>query len=137
MQELEVRLSRPAGARESATVLDEIGKVTAITARDGNRVRFEGDLVARVEPFTRPGRVEIYRCPRGWLLFCYDSIKDNWACAGSSLEEMIGRLEESSLAHLVREGLERSGHLPRRAAHEEAVAAATQRLPLPDPDGEE
>lgn len=109
----EVQLSRAVQSPESATVLNEIEKVTRVVGRDGNRVRFEGDLVARIEPFTRPGRVEIYHCPDGWLLFCYDSIKENWACSGSSLEEMIDRLEEDSLAHLVREGLERSGHLAR------------------------
>ncbi|HEY8415039.1 MAG TPA: hypothetical protein VIK99_04630 [Thermaerobacter sp.] len=136
MEPQEVRLGRPAAARDAAGVVSEIEKVSPIAGRDGDRLRFEGDLVARIEPFTRPGRVEIYRCPGGWLLYCYDSIKPNWACAGSSLEEMIGRLEESSLAHLVREGLERSGHLPRRGAGEKDPAAVTRPMPWPETGGE-
>ena len=107
----EVRLSRDVQDPASATVVREVQRVAPILGREGDRLRFAGDLVARIEPFTRPGRVEIYHCPEGWLLFCYDSAKDHWACGGATLEQMIGRLEEDSLAHLVRAGLERSGHL--------------------------
>lgn len=114
MDRQEVKLSRPAADPASATVVEEVRRVAPDVREQGDRLRFTGDLVARIEPFTRPGRVEIYHCPDGWLLYCYDSVKDNWACAGSTLEQMIGRLEEDSLAHLVRAGLERSGHLAPR-----------------------
>ncbi|EKP95704.1 hypothetical protein [Thermaerobacter subterraneus] len=110
----EVQLSHPAADPASATVVNEVRRVAPGVQLQGDRLRFEADLVARIEPFTRPGKVEIYRCPEGWLLYCYDSAKDNWACSGSTLEEVIGRLEEDSLAHLVRAGLERSGHLAAR-----------------------
>jgi len=107
----EVRLSRPVSDPASATVVGEIGRVAPIVGRSDDTVQFRGDLVARVEPFTRPGRIEIYRCPEGWLLFCYDSAKDHWACSGDTLDSMLQRLEEESIAHLVEAGLQRSGHL--------------------------
>lgn len=114
MEPQEVQLSHPARDPASATVVAEVRRVAPDVSALGDRLRFTGDLVARIEPFTRPGRVEIYHCPEGWLLYCYDSAKDNWACAGPTLEQMIGRLEEESLAYLVRAGLERSGHLAPR-----------------------
>lgn len=110
----EVQLSHPVGDPASATVVEEVRRVAPDVREQGDRLRFSGDLVARIEPFTRPGKIEIYRCPEGWLLYCYDSAKSNWACGGSTLEQMIDRLEEESLAHLVRAGLERSGHLAAR-----------------------
>ena len=112
----QVQLSRPVADPDSATVVREIQRVAPIVGQGDHTVQFRGDLVARVEPFTRPGRLEIYRCPQGWLLFCYDSSKDHWACAGETVDVMLQRLEEDSIAHLVEAGLRRSGHLPSPAA---------------------
>jgi hypothetical protein len=86
-------------SESTEAVMGAVEAVSAITAKDGNQVEFEGTRIIEGHGFAlQINCFDIYECPNGYLLHTYMDTGPNWAVTGKSLKELLSRAPDQRVA---------------------------------------
>jgi hypothetical protein len=86
---------------EALAIIDNLNQVTDVQAMSGPEVTFIGTRATSLAPVQELEGIDVYSCPRGFLILFRQAAGPHGSAAGSDLPEAVAAIEDEGLRRLV------------------------------------
>ncbi len=90
---------------EALNIIDALNEVSDVLSMAGPRVTFVGTKVAALPNVGELAGVDVYSCPRGWVILFRTPNGPHWCTAGTEASEAVAAIEDDGLREIVRQQL--------------------------------
>lgn len=91
---------------EGRRYINQINSVSTILTLKGSEVTFKGEEIARIGIVADCKSVQLFKCPRGYFIFCNKALTmNNWSAAGAVLEDLLNKLYDPQIKEKIVEQL--------------------------------
>ena len=89
---------------EGRVFLKQLNEVSHVLHLKDTEVRFKGEVILKADYVGDCKSVILYKCPRGYFLFC-DKVfgKTNWSAIGSTLPELLEKVQDEAIRKRIEE----------------------------------
>ena len=96
---------------EALSIIDALNEVSDVSAMAGPHVTFAGTKVATLAHVGSLEGVDVFSCPRGWLILFRVAGGPHWCTSGSTASEAVAAVDDAALRAIVGQQLQVQGLL--------------------------
>jgi hypothetical protein len=87
-------------------IIAALNDVSDVLSMAGSTVRFTGTKVTSLEQVDELAGIDVFSCPRGWLILFRTPRGPHWCVAGTTASEAVASIADDGLRETVRRHLE-------------------------------
>src|SRR5438552_1292500 len=87
-------------------IIDALNDVSDVSAMSGPNVTFAGTKVAAMAKVGDLAGIDVYSCPRGWLILFRTAAGPHWCTSGTDASEAVAAVQDDTLREIVRQQLQ-------------------------------